>query len=120
MEHMTAIGSSVTRSLRNFAGFLVGFAVVFAVAWSALAPNDDMSVGTIRPLETHADPAQVLIEAHDCWTQAAPADVKVPGHVVVTRDGHAVYGGRRLVAQSLEQVFEGVDHGIDAVNAFCR
>lgn len=112
------LGSSVAVSLLQFAGFLFGFVVVFAIAWAILAPDND-SVGPIRPLETRTDPAQVLIQQHDCWTSEAPADVTVPGHVVVTRNGRAVYGGPRLVKQALEQVFDGIDHGM-TVSAFCR
>lgn len=62
-----------------------------------------------------------LLARYDCWTGDAPADMegKVPGHVVVTRDGRTVYGGPRLASQALAQIFEGVDHDL-TVHGFCR
>lgn len=72
------------------------------------------------PLVT-VDPVQTMVEDHGCWTGEAPADMEgvFPGHVVVTRDGELVYGGRKLAGQALSQIFEGEDHGLD-VHAFCR
>lgn len=63
-----------------------------------------------------------LVERHDCWTGAAPADQvgKIPGRVVVvTAAGDVRYGGAGLVDKALEQVFEVVDHGL-TVHGFCR
>lgn len=63
---------------------------------------------------------ETLIAAHDCWTGSAPADVEIPGHVVVTTPaGDTVYAGARRVGQALEQVFDGAGHGL-TVHAFCR
>lgn len=65
---------------------------------------------------------QALIEAHDCWTGEAPADMagKVPGRVVATLpNGTPVYGGQHMVSKALAQVFDGADHGL-TVAAFCR
>jgi len=70
-----------------------------------------------RP-EVSDSPAALLAE-HDCWTGEAPADVVIPGHVVVSVDGEARYGGERMVGKALEQVFDGVDHGL-TVWGFCR
>lgn len=68
-------------------------------------------------------PSQVqrLIDANGCWTGDAPADMAgvIPGHVVVTVDGVTRLGGSKAVGAALEQVFEGVDHGL-TVHAFCR
>lgn len=62
-----------------------------------------------------------LIEAHDCWTGAAPTDVEIPGHVVAILPGRvtATYGGRRLTGLALEQIFNHRKHGL-TVYAFCR
>lgn len=77
------------------------------------------SVVTVSPSEHHA---LALIRDHGCWVGAAPADMagKLPGHVVAARrGGPAVYGGPAMVAQALDQVFAGRDHGLQ-VRAFCR
>lgn len=65
-------------------------------------------------------PAEAIAAEHDCWTGEAPAHMQgvIPGHVVVTRDGRTIYGGSALVGKALEQVFDGVDHGL-TVHAFC-
>lgn len=65
------------------------------------------------------DPVVQLVEAHDCWTGAAPGDVEVPGHVIVSDGAGPRYGGERLVDLALRQLFEGEDHGL-LVHAFCR
>jgi hypothetical protein len=59
-----------------------------------------------------------LIEEHDCWTDEAPEGV-IPGHVVVSVAGDPQYAGQQMTERALEQVFEGVDHGL-VVHAFCR
>ena len=74
---------------------------------------------TTTPAEARS---QQLIEAHGCWRQQAPADMrgKLPGHVVVTtRVGRTVYGGRRLVGHALDQQFAHQPAGL-TVWAFCR
>lgn len=61
-----------------------------------------------------------LLERHDCWTDAPPADVAIPGHVIVTEpNGATRYVGRRMVHRALEHVFED-KHPRMAVPAFCR
>lgn len=62
---------------------------------------------------------EVLLDTHDCWTGAAPAHVGIPGHVVITRPGEApVYVGTRVTGRALEQVVDGVDHGL-TIHGFC-
>lgn len=56
-----------------------------------------------------------MVESGRCWVGDAPADVTVPGHVWA--DGK--YLGERGVSRALEQIFDGVDHGM-RVQAFCR
>jgi hypothetical protein len=65
--------------------------------------------------------AEALIVEHNCWTGAAPLDMagKIPGHVVVIADDEARHGGTRLVDKALQQIFNGVDHGLTVVG-FCR
>lgn len=67
------------------------------------------------------DPAAELVDQHDCWVGNPPVDQvgEIPGHVVVTADGEARYGGRNLVHKALQQIFEGDDHGL-TVYGFCR
>lgn len=78
---------------------------------------DDETVMADRPA-VEGSPA-ALVEAHDCWTGEAPADVEVPGHVVVTVGNDTIYGGPRLVGKALSQIFDGANHGL-VVHGFCR
>jgi hypothetical protein len=98
---------------------LYALGVVVAVSSSA-APTPHASVAEPEPVRSAITR---LVERHDCWAGDAPADMrgKFPGHVVVTRAGQArpTYGGARLVGLSLEQIFDGADHGLE-VHAFCR
>jgi hypothetical protein len=67
-------------------------------------------------------PSQRLLDAHDCWTRQAPADMrnKVPGHVVVTkRTGQIVYGGPRLVTRAIDQQLADKPYGL-TIWGFCR
>lgn len=61
--------------------------------------------------------AERMVESGRCWTGEAPAEMQgvVPGHVWA--DGQ--YRGERAVGKALEQIFNGVDHGMQ-VQAFCR
>lgn len=55
-----------------------------------------------------------------CWTGPAPADVELPGHVIFSQPNQPTrLGGPRAVDRALEQLFEGIDHGL-RVHAFCR
>jgi len=103
------------------------FAAVVAVTWfgasHAMEPKldagTDAEIMQLRP-SAEGSPAALIAE-HGCWTGKAPADMQgvVPGHVVVTVDGVTRVGGSRAVGAALEQVFEGVDHGL-TVHGFCR
>jgi hypothetical protein len=61
-----------------------------------------------------------LIERHGCWTDAQPADVEIPGHVIVTGPGGITrYAGPSMVHRALERVFDGKHPRLE-VHAFCR
>lgn len=63
--------------------------------------------------------AAALLEQHGCWTDAAPADVVRPHHVVVTVGTRTFYAGRAMTEKALDQQFGGTDHGL-IVRGFCR
>ena len=72
------------------------------------------------------DPVARLVEQHDCWRGAAPADMQgqLPGHVVLTirtESGNRTrFAGARWIGPALDEVF-GHDQGaVVAVHAFCR
>lgn len=96
-------------------GALLGIVVGVLAAAAVLNSASNDTVPTDQSLAP-GTPAY-LVERHDCWTGAAPAGVEA-GHVVVTRDGRTVYGGRALVEQAIAQHFYGVDHGL-TVHGFC-
>lgn len=60
-----------------------------------------------------------LMDKADCWTGEAPADVEVPGHVLINTPTGPRVAGPAKVGQALEQIFDGADHNLDIV-AFCR
>ena len=82
----------------------------------------------VRTTTTPAPSVEALLIAHDCWTgpEDMPADMKgkIPGGVIVTRDGETIHGGDRLVGLALEQMpaefgGDGIDHGL-RIHGFCR
>lgn len=95
----------------------VASAAVVAAAMLALAGH---SATAEQPSSATPDTPAALIAEHDCWTGSAPEGV-IPGHVVATRDGATapVYGGAKMTARALDQVFGDTDHGL-TVHAFCR
>lgn len=89
------------------------------------AAAGDAYLVTVPHVFARVAPAPVkvaeLVDEHDCWSGEAPADMRgvLPGHVVVTVGLVSRVGGDRLVGQALEQIFDGVDHGL-TVHGFCR
>lgn len=114
---MTFLGTIANLALRNTAhwSLIVGLFLTVVFYGATTQPLAD---------RTHApadgSPA-ALIDAHDCWTGAAPADMVgvLPGHVVVTVDGVTRYAGQRMVGKALDQTFGNKDHGLTVVG-FCR
>ena len=102
------------------AGLTFGAVLVLAVVDQAdqvVPARDDLGVVDVRAVR-----AELLVDRHDCWTGEAPADMrgKIPCGVVAARPGHPVELLRgRWVGRALDQVFEGVPHGL-RVYAFCR
>lgn len=103
----------IIRALALPVGTLLGALGTLAVYTPASAPAAD--VMDTRP-DIAASPT-ALLEAHDCWTGEAPADMAgvIPGHVV-TQNG---YQGAAAVGRAFEQIFDGADHGL-TVYGFCR
>ena len=98
-------------------------AIAVATPFLAAAVGTGLVVDPPTPVVANGrgvSPAERVVEAHDCWTGQAPPDMRgrLPGHVVVTRNGRTVYSTAQ-VGPALEQLFEGTDHGL-TVHAFCR
>jgi hypothetical protein len=112
------------RSLRaHLARALIAPLVIGAVALCALALRTQIEVRQLAETPPSPSRVDVLMERHDCWRgdQAQPADVWLPGHVVISPPGttRAVYRGRNATTLALTQEFGGVDRGI-VVHGFCR
>ena len=108
------------RRLASLAGFALGMLIVSLIGVSTLqAATADRPIAPPAPTR-----AQELIEAHDCWTGAAPADMEgvLPGHVVATRAGRQAVHSRRLVGPALDQLFAEPTERTRTlvVHAFCR
>lgn len=99
------------RSIVN--GVLIGLMVVVLMI---ARPAD---AGHLRMVPNH-DRAERLLKVHHCWQHDAPADVEIPGHVVLDLPaGRTVYGGPKLTGRALDQQFDGKDHGF-RIWGFCR
>jgi hypothetical protein len=106
-------------------------AVLKAVLCTGAVTASFFLVSNMAPAEVtgqtqvHVEPATGspadLVAKHHCWTGEAPADMagKMPGHVVFAKGSTPAFAGPRMVNQALEQIFNGVDHGI-TVYGFCR
>jgi len=99
-----------------------------SLAWMGVAQvtQDYAGRATDAQVEVTRPPApgspRALIEQHDCWTGAAPADMagRLPGHAVVTVGAATpAYVGTNGVGPALEHVFEQRHPNI-TVHAFCR
>lgn len=117
-----AAAPHLSRSIAFRIPFLVG--AVFALAATFVAIDAGLYVGQDQHevvAEAQGPTASDLVAEHGCWTGEAPADMQgvFPGHVVVSVNGSPRIGGERLVGKALEQVFDGVDHGL-LVHGFCR
>lgn len=85
----------------------------------AFGPTAPTPAGPDDPVP---DPAVVLIQQHDCWTDDPPPGQRnrIPGHTVVTlSEGITVYS-RRWVGPALDTVFDDPDPRIATVHAFCK
>jgi hypothetical protein len=94
-------------------GGLIGYGLSFFIEAPPVEPVPGSNQSTL---------AERLVDQHDCWTGEAPADVNVPGHVVLRYedDATATYRGRQGVEDALTQLFDGTDRGVAEVIAFCR
>lgn len=111
--------AAVAKSVVTVSLFGSAFMVSSTFADASVVIPEDRGISAEQPV-AQGSPAD-LVAKHDCWTGEAPADMEgvAPGHVIVTKGVSPVYGGPRLVGQALEQIFEGVDHGL-TVHGFCR
>lgn len=90
-------------------------AAIFTVAASQPIPITYVAPEHGAAAVAEPSRADRMVASGRCWVGEAPADVTAPGHVWV--DGQ--YRGAAAVGKALEQIFEGVDHGMQ-VQAFCR
>jgi hypothetical protein len=127
----------VTTLRRQLAGALVR-SVTFCVLlgspvvtiYAATTGIDGFGVGTLRvePVAPHAvddaEPSRVerLVERHNCWTGDAPADVEIPGGVVMSLVGQGprYFATDERVGQALDHMFTADDPAIAVVHGFCR
>lgn len=108
------------RVLRQTLTWFLPFAVLAVLA--SLAPRQGPSIlpyePTPAPVQEFESRVELLLERHHCWTRDGPDGV-IPGHAVVTIDGRVRYVGEQVTGHALEQLFDGVDHGL-VVHGFCR
>jgi hypothetical protein len=105
---------------RNMLAFGI-FAAFVSVSHFATDGSTPTWHGPIASAAQEPDAVATMFAAHDCWTGKAPADVFVPGHVVLTRGANGPeYLGEVWVGKALGQLFNDVDAGIVKVHGFCR
>lgn len=102
---------------RRLAHNLLAVSAILAVGIIGVSTETKDSV--VRP--DVVDGPTALMEQHGCWEGSAPKDMegKMPGHVVVTKGATTRYAGEAMVGKALDQIFNGVDHGL-TVHGFCR
>lgn len=100
---------------------LLGFSLcIVTITFVALLATNSSDAATMTPGETtdSAHATQHLLDTHDCWSGAAPADMrgKIPGHAVVELAGDrgARYVGSQVGFDIWQHVRPGVLYG------FCR
>lgn len=77
----------ITQPLLVLAGTVTGMAVAIVVTPTGdPIPAPDVATHVSSRPHPQADRLDRLVERHECWTGAAPADV-IPGHAVVTLPG---------------------------------
>jgi hypothetical protein len=129
----------VSRSLGRHLARSAGRAALFSALLAApvvgfySATDRDFGVGelgveAVAPYvaeegDEHAERAARLVERHDCWTGEAPADVEVPGGVVMRLYGGwapRFYASDVMVGSALDHLFTSPNAAIGEVYAFCR
>ena len=103
---------AVLRALLTWGALAVALLLVsrMPAQMTLVEPPRHDSPAVVNPVET-------LLKEHRCWTGGEGHPF--PGHVVVTRNGHLVYGGPKVVSAALDQVFNHNDHHL-SVWGFCR
>jgi hypothetical protein len=114
-QQPTTLRGALRHGLLNSLRLFVPGAAIFAVA--ALQPINMTFEPSPGHSTTSVSAAERMVEQGQCWVGDAPTDMQgeFPGHVWA--DGK--YLGERGVSRALEQIFDGVDHGMQ-VQAFCR
>lgn len=109
-----------TRLARTLGHNLLVVAVLVSAFLWGMADEARFQVEPYRP--PAAGSAADLMASNDCWTGSLdmpPSMVGViPPRVVVTDGTWVRLSGERMVDRALEQIFEGVDHGL-TVHGFC-
>lgn len=130
------VGPSLGRHLARSAGRAALFSALLAapVVGFYSATDRDFGVGelgveAVAPYgveeeegDEHAGRAARLVERHDCWTGEAPADVEIPGGVVLAEVGQGprYFSSDAVVGGALDHLFTSPDPEIVAVYGFCR
>jgi hypothetical protein len=80
--------------------------------------------GAVAISEEEREAARVerILDRRDCWTGEAPADVEVPGGVVLKGYGAETrfYGSDVIVGEALGHLFAAPVDSIEVVVGFCR
>lgn len=90
------------------------------VWWGEAHPAPPPSLPSTPSIASKPDPVLALIQAHRCWTDAAPHG-QVPSRVVYSSPathGEARLGGPHMTGLALEQEFGARTAGL-TVYAFC-
>lgn len=112
----------VVKTLAAFAFVAVAFVLMAQGTFSTATVIEGIDNGSLGREVAKGSPADLLAK-HDCWTGEAPADVTIPGAVVVTMDDAVApkyVATDAMVGDALDKAFGGADHGIYEVHGFCR
>ena len=122
MEHVKAVASIAAHKTLNRTLALL-MAVLGFWAVTTYLPIAEQQVPHPTPVEVEvvdvpSDRLVRIMDRRSCWTgEQEPKVEGFPGHVLFT-DG--TVGGPRVVGQALDEIFEGKDHDLKPIYAFCR
>lgn len=120
MTTAKAIGALWARNALRMTICLACFVVAFLFVQIHM-PVDMEYADPATPIVQGESPAERLFEKAGCWNgEMEPKVEGIPPHVLISTPGTGPHlAGSKMVGKALEQIFEGMDHGL-TIHGFCK